>query len=534
MRVATASAPLPGLPSTGVASARWKRVLHIALAALVVLLFSRNVSTYYFLSDDAFISFRYARNLVEGQGLVWNVGEQVEGYTCFLWVLLLAAGMRLGASPEILSNVLGIASGAALLATLVRFSSRRWGGNLWIWAPPLVLATSRTFTAWCTGGMETMFFAFLCLIAFDLYFEERRRSDALPWRSSLVFVLATLTRPEALLYTGLAAAFFLGDVLRGRRTRRHLLLWAGPWILVVAAHFLWRHSYYGHWLPNTFYAKVPGLLVQHGALFFGLFHRDYLFAWFLPFLALAPILRRDFEHLLLFTWVLAHAVYVLLVGGDIFEYRLLVFVFAPAYWLIVDGIRLVSETSRSARQIPEALRTAFVGAVLAALVLSTGLGLVRELPLAGHSHLTSVTELRASGARRIEEGKLLRKYIDEGLLPESLYVAMHAVGIVPYYTRWRTLDIHGLNDEVVARSPIRGEALGMQHWANVAYAVDRGVEAYFLWDRVLRRVPTAGSKNVRLGDRYLTFRCLVPEAQYLAKFGRLEEYDPSLKEPASE
>src|SRR3954470_13240280 len=37
------------------------------------------------LSDDAFISFRYARNWVTGKGLVYNAGERVEGYTNFLW-----------------------------------------------------------------------------------------------------------------------------------------------------------------------------------------------------------------------------------------------------------------------------------------------------------------------------------------------------------------------------------------------------------------------------------------------------------------
>lgn len=45
----------------------------------------------WFLTDDAFISFRYARNLVEGHGLVYDLGEYVEGYSNFLWVLELAA-----------------------------------------------------------------------------------------------------------------------------------------------------------------------------------------------------------------------------------------------------------------------------------------------------------------------------------------------------------------------------------------------------------------------------------------------------------
>ncbi len=60
-------------------------------------------------TDDAFISFRYARNLVEGHGLVFNPGEYVEGYTNPLWTLWIAGGLRLGFSAEGWANTWGIA-----------------------------------------------------------------------------------------------------------------------------------------------------------------------------------------------------------------------------------------------------------------------------------------------------------------------------------------------------------------------------------------------------------------------------------------
>ncbi|MFT5442480.1 MAG: arabinofuranosyltransferase, partial [Myxococcota bacterium] len=75
----------------------------VLLSILLACVFALNVDRYFFLGDDAFISFRYAKNLAMGHGIVWNPGEYVEGYTNFLWVLILAAGMRLGLSPETLS-----------------------------------------------------------------------------------------------------------------------------------------------------------------------------------------------------------------------------------------------------------------------------------------------------------------------------------------------------------------------------------------------------------------------------------------------
>ena len=65
------------------------RVMLLHLPWLALLAWFSSVA--WFLCDDAFISFRYARNLLEGHGLVFNPGEYVEGYSNFLWVLELAA-----------------------------------------------------------------------------------------------------------------------------------------------------------------------------------------------------------------------------------------------------------------------------------------------------------------------------------------------------------------------------------------------------------------------------------------------------------
>ncbi len=152
------------------------RALFLALLLLTALLFGTNVERGAFLGDDGFISFRYARHLAEGQGLVWNAGERVEGYTNFLWVVLMAGALRLGLRPEVVANVLGIASGTALLVALLVFAARRAGWrNPIVWLAPLTLATSRSFTAWCTGGLETQLFTLLVFLASVAFLRERDR-----------------------------------------------------------------------------------------------------------------------------------------------------------------------------------------------------------------------------------------------------------------------------------------------------------------------------------------------------------------------
>src|SRR5262249_52151509 len=66
-----------------------------------------------FAVDDAWISFRYARNLISGHGLVLHRGDAVEGYSNFLWVLLSAAGMAAGIEPLLWARIMGFLAAAA-------------------------------------------------------------------------------------------------------------------------------------------------------------------------------------------------------------------------------------------------------------------------------------------------------------------------------------------------------------------------------------------------------------------------------------
>ena len=79
-------------------------------------------------TDDAYISFRYARNLTEGLGLVYNAGERVEGFTNPLWTLWVALGLELGFAAETWANVFGIAAYVACVVVLGRIGVRMSDG----------------------------------------------------------------------------------------------------------------------------------------------------------------------------------------------------------------------------------------------------------------------------------------------------------------------------------------------------------------------------------------------------------------------
>jgi hypothetical protein len=114
--------------------------------------------------DDAFIMFRYARNLTDGLGLVFNPGERVEGISSLLWTLWIAAGLKLGLSPE------GFAAGSGAFLGLAAMAYVGWRFH---WLLALVLACSGPFAYWCVAGLETPLFVAVLFVALSEPFAVR-------------------------------------------------------------------------------------------------------------------------------------------------------------------------------------------------------------------------------------------------------------------------------------------------------------------------------------------------------------------------
>lgn len=278
------------------------------------------------LSDDAFISFRYAQNLVAGNGLVYNAGERVEGYTNFLWTMLAALALTLRLDIVVAAYASGVALALALvLATYA--AGRHLLGPAWGLAAALLVATSQSLLVYTArgGGLETGLFTLLALLGTAAYLRAAQKdqgpttadgrgiagrgqrpgatgADFTATRSSvfslwsiagLLLGLATLTRPEgALLMVLTVGHMLISGQGHAKRTIQNVKLLLLPYIALVAPYFLWRYSYYGDLLPNTFYVKAGGgpRVWLRGLEYLGGFVLD--FGGPLLILAVAPSLVR--------------------------------------------------------------------------------------------------------------------------------------------------------------------------------------------------------------------------------------------------
>lgn len=522
--------PMSGPWRAWSSTTRWGVGLGLVLSLGALLL---HAGVYWFLTDDAFISFRYARNLSHGFGLVFNPGfERVEGYSNFLWVLLLAGLDRLGLVPERGALVLSVAATIALWATVAWFALRGALGPRARWlvlVPVVCLAATRSVAVWSTGGLETRWFEMLVVagaLRLVVEVDARRRGERPRAVSPWLFALATWTRPDGLL---LACAAFVTAALWLRRSRVGLGDFARGWVPFVAlvgGHVLFRRLYYGAWLPNTYYAKVDGRWAwETGLPYVGAFALEYAAYLWIPLLVMAVVGHRArrslFVPVLFASLILPHAAYVAAIGGDHFEFRPLSLYFPFLFLLLADGARHAFDRPRLAaaaaanlglilvglwvipwqshRQFPPDYRSGFPGreeSDEARAWLSPagdpvlGLPVVRSI-VAADRRLLGYLSSRYVGLRAEEhrlflasvvpDGRRLRALIDAGLLPRDVYLAMGCVGAIPYYSDARTLDLLGLTDAYVAHLPFRGDqSMGHDKLAPAAYVRSRQVDLWAL------------------------------------------------------
>ena len=207
-----------------------RRVL--LLIALAVFLWTA-LRSWGYLIDDTFITLRFARNLIEGSGLVFNPGERVEGYTSLALVLLAAPLLALGIDPVLGLGLLSGAMAAWTLYLTARLEREVVGADV---ARPalsaLFLLSAGAFAYWSLRAMETLLFTALLLAAIVVSLREARTGR---WRGSgALFGLLALTRPEGpALFAVFAAALALAERRQQRDwgdLRRHF---ANAWIVLA-------------------------------------------------------------------------------------------------------------------------------------------------------------------------------------------------------------------------------------------------------------------------------------------------------------
>jgi hypothetical protein len=410
------------------------------------------------IEDDAFIFFRYVDNFLHGDGLTWNPGgEKVEGYSSFLWVLVLAIPRAFGFDPVSSSQFL---NGFFLLGTILACSvlvKQVQGKSTWaVIIAPILLGTSASFTKWSRLGMESMLFAMVATIAVTLTL-RRSTTTRGALTTGVVHGALVLVRPEGFLISLVCLGWAMMENRRKKSTMisRTELLWMGGFAAVIVPHLAWRIHYYGEWVPNTYYAKVGfrmGILRRGLVGFFSFLASQRGVLASLAVISWAAVSKDQRKGGILVVLLGLWVVYLTFILGlprwdlwytmpvDLFSLLLL----ALAVSSMIENM-VSSPAKRESRKWLWLVATVGIlmnasGAIENNMRINKGFGISLSDPVT----TTKVNEFTVIG-------KVLKSIADK-----HDTIAVGACGAIPYYSGLTTFDVLGLNDRHIAHTTFNG------------------------------------------------------------------------------
>lgn len=235
---------------------RNKLIVIFAIASIIIPLFYSLYTNNIW--DDFFITFRFSKNLAEGHGLVYNLGQRVYGFTSPLGTLL----------PAFLYTLTGKYSylPAIWLFRIISICAFSGAGILLLLSLPEKLPLAATFllgmlycfetksVVFSTNGMETAFMLFFLAAFIFINYKNYLNRWVI---SGFCWAGLMYTRPDGCIYI---IAFSLGNILFAQRPKKKILGLLLKMALVCAIiylpWFIWTWSYYGNPIPHTILAKA--------------------------------------------------------------------------------------------------------------------------------------------------------------------------------------------------------------------------------------------------------------------------------------
>jgi len=428
------------------------RLVFLYPAFLLVVVF-----TFASQSDDSFITLRYARNILDGNGVVFNPGQHVQGFTSFLHLGLALVALSLSPSHALFLLKLSSLIFAGMAVTEGARLVEGFDLDRWLTRTGMVAIGGCWIVGYAAGnGLETS--VEMWLIAFIARRLVVRGPMDQMWLVAAAGFLLVLTRPEAILI--MVAAAVTGSLAFGSITTVRAYRWlVGPILGAIGSAAL-SLILFGSFLPNTFAAKDAsfGPSVYHGI--------GYILVPFgPPWLAVVAMLtlglvaglgmwtalRREHRYLILVGMVLAQVVFILHSSGDwMHGGRFLAPVIIPTIALGVIGISTIdhflggmTRASRS-RAVRWIASTALIATSLVPAVVTRdpvwkihGLGNAQLLAAGGYRYSSLWVELP----------------IKLDCLDAGATVASTEVGFLGFQRPdLRILDMRGLTDATIART----------------------------------------------------------------------------------
>lgn len=407
------------------------KILTILLTIAAPVIFLVGAQSYWFYTvEDAFISFRYCENMLSGDGLVFNPGTPVEGYTNFLWIMLIALP-RLVLPFPLAAKAMGLFLGLILILSMACYRSEKHSNPLPGPLAAVVVALCPGIQMWSVAGLETILFT-VCLTSVFLF----GGTDSRTRRSMAGFLLGltTLTRPEGLLFFGL---FIVVKWFEHHQNRRQILDYFFGYFLIVLPHIVFRAGYYNALIPNTFWVKSHRFR-DSGLLYFTKYAA--LTGFFtLPVALLNVAQTKRWKHSLsMVVMGTVYLFYVLYIGGDWMPYGRFLIPVLPLFALAASHVAFHWRSSL--------LKSLCIILILTAGAISSWSATYDSFRF----RPTRYRQILTWETQHMESWIQVGKWLSHTFSPDQV-LCTGLAGVIPYYSGLTTLDRGGLNDREIAK-----------------------------------------------------------------------------------
>lgn len=431
----------------------------LALYTLCSLLYSLSI-VWGFTTDDAYISWFYARHLAEGKGLLWHSEmPPVEGYSNFLWIILAALVMKL--QLPLLTTMKAISSICLFMGLVCLYRLARLFFTPLLAILPVMLYSHYIGVVWWTvSGLETACFASLC-IAFSWLVmksmgyapidfankETSAKGSSISWFfANLSLLFLSLTRFEGIVWVMPMLCFLLCHLHRDDenslfRNKSRLFKWIGissfVFIIPYGLYFAWRLYYFGHWIPNSYSCKA----MAEGQWFIVDF--DYVQILLPLIVASLPYFvgKKDCRHILLWLPSLIYALMLFKADPVIAHFiRLFLGPFALFTVLPVLGVQQFLSYFNQPKCDPKIGTVLVISVMMLLFIPGNNIGFLQR----------SVIHYQQRTANRDAVAELLNKEAKQGAT-----VLLDDCGVIPFKTRddIRFIDAQCLNNSELSQAP---------------------------------------------------------------------------------
>jgi hypothetical protein len=427
-----------------------KVVLGLIAIVVIALLVMILAEVYHFGVDDSFIFYRYAQNAGEAHGFRFNLNEPAgEGFTSWMWMILLTLCHFVGASLVPASKILGIIfhlSSGIILFLLVRqilgketvatFTGMALAAGVWL---------NYRLIAHSVSGMETPLYLFFILLL--VYLTTRAiqaPADHLYWWgvTGLAAMAAFWARPEGIAAGAISLlALTIAHPRALLKIRTWGYLFAGL-ILPMALFLGMKYLVFGYIMPHSYYHKVIVNTNEYSASLQHLIRFAKSYWWLIAAAGLSALYGIFFRKKTLYLYY--GFLFAAMTGAYLFFYPVMNYLhrfyipYLPLLLLLLLPA-LDSLNNAFSHLKSHALKLVPLLAIFAALALALNTQLAPTRIV-----IDSWSKMVNPQIYRARLGKLMAE------LPADVIVANAEMGVIPYYSRLTCIDMAGLTDPHIA------------------------------------------------------------------------------------